>query len=352
MHGTIYELCAGRLVRVIDRMGIVQAQLSWDPSTNQLVRLTVASAVVQGAIITHPLLGMAHAVGDTAMSALAWSRPTEIPAIAEPARLPSGSGSAILNTIATLAQRAGVPSLRYAGPYPTAALWRTLARSFRCGATEDEFTAGALDRALRVARDPIPIDFAPAPHERIAIAGGFVELRDRLERAVVDGVSFEPGGSPARLVAGGGAVHCEIWFGDAPYARVATVAPDGALLDGPHAIPPCGSPVLGREFPGALRDAIAELVADAVAAPLAADARELCGSRAVRWADLGAQAAREHPDGFAVHAALWDRIAPLGLDRLALALVEALAPVVTAAIVRRAAAAGRDNTPTSTRGAR
>jgi hypothetical protein len=49
-------------------------------------------------------------------------------------------------------------------------------------------------------------------------------------------------------------------------------------------------------------------------------------------ADLGARAAAERSGGFAVHAALWDRIGPLGLARLALALAEALA----AAVVRRA----------------
>ncbi|HZJ64611.1 MAG TPA: hypothetical protein VFD36_13930 [Kofleriaceae bacterium] len=38
-----------------------------------------------------------------------------------------------------------------------------------------------------------------------------------------------------------------------------------------------------------------------------------------------------------MHAALWDRIAPRGLGRLALALAEALAPVVAASVVRRAA---------------
>jgi hypothetical protein len=37
-----------------------------------------------------------------------------------------------------------------------------------------------------------------------------------------------------------------------------------------------------------------------------------------------------------VHAALWDRIAPLGLGRLALALAEALAPVIAAEVTRRA----------------
>jgi hypothetical protein len=421
VHGTYYEERDGRLVRIVDRTGQVHAELSWrrgatelpgaldpaeiagateppgpldpaeiagasgspgarDPADladsarqPQLVRLAVAGAAVDGAVIAHPLLGAAHAVGDTAMSALVWARPTEIPAIAEPGRLPLGAGAAILNTIAVLARRAGVASLRYAGPYPTPALWRTLARSFRCDASEAAFTAGALERALRVARDPIAVDFIPAPHERIAIAGGFVELRDAVERVVIDGIAYEPayepaykpayepaskpGGSPARLVAGdprgddrdtaaraghprdpdlGAQRHCEIWFGDAPYARVATVAPDGALLAGPHAIPACTSPVLGRAFPQALRLAIAELVAGAVAAPLGPAARELCAGLPLCWADLGARAAGEHSDGFAVHAALWDRIAPLGLGRLALALAEALAPVVTAAVVARA----------------
>ncbi|MBA3391442.1 MAG: hypothetical protein H0T89_02305, partial [Deltaproteobacteria bacterium] len=53
----------------------------------------------------------------------------------------------------------------------------------------------------------------------------------------------------------------------------------------------------------------------------------------VRWADLGARAARAEPDGLVVHAALWQTVGPLGLGRLALALAEALAPVVTTALV-------------------
>jgi len=329
-------------VRVIDRTGACHAELTWNDAADRLVKLVVDGAIVDGAIFHHPLLGDAHTVGDTAMTALDWARPGEIPAIAEPARLPLGAGGAILNLIALLAREAGIAALRYAGPYPTAALWRSLARSFRCSADEAAFTAGALDRAVRVARDPVPVDFAPAPHERLAIPGGFVELRDGVLRAVVGGVAYEPGGSPARLVAAdgtdgpAGGHHCEIWFGDACYARVATLAQGGSLAAGPHPIPACASPVLGRAFPGALRDALAELVADAVPALLAADARALCATTSLHWADLGARAAHELPGGFAVHAALWDRIAPLGLPRLALALAEALAPVVAAAVVRRA----------------
>jgi hypothetical protein len=347
VHGTRYEPREGLLLRIADRTGAVHAQLEWSAAGALLARLTVSGAVVHGAVLTHPLLGAAHTVGDTAMTALDWARPTEIPAIAEPGRLPLGAGSAILNTIAVLAERAGVAALRYAGPYPTSALWRTLARSFRSTASEAEFTAGAMHRALRIAREPIAIDFAPAPHERLAIPHGFVELRDGVERAVIDGIAYEPGGSPARLVERGEpspdaasgapiAHHCEIWFGDAPYARVASLAADGSLIAGPHPIPACESRVIGQEFPLALRLAIGELVAEAVPPPLADAARALFATEPLRWADLGGRAAREQPGGLAVHAALWDRIAPLGLGRLALALAEALAPVVTVAIVRRA----------------
>jgi hypothetical protein len=343
VYDTIYEELDGRLVRIVDRTGALHAELTW--RGDALIRLAVANAIVDGAVIDHPLLGAAHVVADTAMSALSWARPAEIPAIAEPGRLPLGVGGAILNTIAVLAVRVGVPALRYAGPYPTPALWRSLARSFRCDADEATFTADALARALHVAREPIAIDFVPAPHERIAIAGGFVELRDGLERAVVDGITYEAGGSPARLVGDPGERHCEIWFGDAPYARVATLASDGALRSGPHAIPACTSAVVGRAFPDALRLAIAELVADAVVAPLAGAARARVTAGVLRWSDLGGRAAREEPGGFAVHAALWDRIAPLGLGRLALALAEALVPVVTASVVRAASAARVSGAP-------
>src|SRR5438445_215369 len=141
-------------------------------------------------IVAHPLLGDAHVIERdgctlTAMSALDWQRPTRIPTVAEPARLPPGAGSALLNEIARRA----------------------------------EFTRDVLGRAMRLASDEIAIDFEPAPHERRDVAHGWVEVREHLvERAVIDGSSFERDGSPARLL---GDWAAEIWFGDAPYARVA-----------------------------------------------------------------------------------------------------------------------------------
>jgi hypothetical protein len=319
------------VVEIVDRTGHAWADLEW--ARDRLVHLDVFGVTVRGMVIDDPLLGACHPVvtttGSTAMTTLDWARPTEIPAIANPALLPLGAGSAILDVVARLAERAGIATLRYAGPYPTNSLWRTLLRSFRTSATEEQFTANALDRMLKRARDPIAIDFTPAPHERVEIKRGHVELRDGLERAVIDGVSYEPDGSPARLVDH----RAEVWFGDTLYAHVATFAEDGSLVEGPHVITTCTSEIIGATFPAALVAAIAELVAEAVPAPLADDARRWLGSRDMRWADLGARAAAVTKAGIDVHAALFIHVAPHGLGRLALALAEALLPVVTRGVV-------------------
>jgi hypothetical protein len=287
-------------------------------------------------LISHPLLGRAHVIEHdgvplTAISALDWDRPMAIPAIAAPGRLPLGEGARLLNAIATRARDAGVAALRYAGPYPTPALFRTLARSFRTSAAESEFTRDLLARAASLASDEIPIDFAPAPHVRVDFACGWSELRDGIERSVIDGTSFERDGSVGRLHDD----RAEIWFGDAPYAQIARLGADGTLLDGPHAPPPLVSSVIGRDFPAELRDAIAELVADAVPELVAADARTVVAATPIEWADLGMRAARKTERGFAVHAAIWERVAPHGLARVALAIAEALAPVVTSDIISR-----------------
>jgi hypothetical protein len=230
-----------------------------------------------------------------------------------------------------------VPALRYAGPYPTSALYKTLSRSFRTGATEAEFTADLLGRMTRLARDPIAIDFVPAPHERVSIAGGHLELRDGLERVVIDGIAYERHGSPARLVDQDSSIAAELWFGDACYAQIARFSSTGDLLDGPHAVPPCTSDVIGKPFPPPLVAALAELVAEAVPPPLADDARAWLATRSIAWADLGARTARVRDDAIEVHAAIWQHVSPYGLGRVVLALAEAIAPVVTTALVAQLA---------------
>nr|HEX4314983.1 hypothetical protein [Kofleriaceae bacterium] len=285
-------------------------------------------------VIAHPLLGRAvvierDGVPLTAMSVVDWERPREIPVVAAPAKLPAGAGARVINAIAERAASAGVAALRYAGPYPTPALYRALLRSFRASAGEDVFCANVMARAATLARDEVAVDFAPAPHRRVDHAHGWSELRDGVERVSVAGNSFDAGTGVARIVGG----RCEIWFGDRCYAHVATVDGAGAIVDGPHAIPACTSQVVGKSFPVPLRAGIAELVADLVAAPLGADAHRLLVSRPLTWADLGARVAAARDDTFSVHAALWDAIAPLGMPRLAAAIAEALAPVVAATVI-------------------
>jgi hypothetical protein len=411
----------GRLTEIVDRHGSVHARLSWNGRA--LVELRVANAIVRGAIVDDPLLGRAHEIVApvdatesstassstaspdervlTTMSTIDWSRPTEIPAIAAPGALPPGAGGAIINVLAILAQRAGVSELRYAGPYPTGALYATLARSFHTTTTEEDFTSTFADRAARVARDPMPAVFVPAPHERLAILArvdridehdgheastqdsdedltrgaqdadeydgdelevrGIVELREGIERVTLDGVVYARGNGIARIVDDIGEIklrddardaldardsrdsrdaldardsrdagprrgaHAEVWFADEVYARVATFDARGELVDGPHPIPPCEGDVLGKEFPRAMTDALAALIADLVPAGLGAPATNVLATTTLRWADLGARAAARVGGELHLHAALW-RLAPRGMARLALAIVEALVP--------------------------
>lgn len=335
-------------MKIVDANGYVWASLLW---TGPHLSLDVPGAHVDCDVIEDPLLGPAHVItaldATTTMSAIDWTRPTTIPTVAAPGKLPPGAGGAIMNAISMIARDAGVPALRYAGRYPTAALYRTLLRSFRTDVTEEAFTSHFKLGGPAV---EIPIDFVPAPFERLGNPHGYVELRDdpagsgrRIERAVVDRVSYEIDGSPARLVQEPHMdgpweqvtqrMRAELWFGDAHYAHVATFDADGNLVDGPHPLPRCEHAVIGQVFPASLVEALADLVADAVPAPLREDAKQHLTGTVLRWADLGARPATVTADGIAVHAVLWERIAPLGLPRLALALAEALAPVVTGRLV-------------------
>jgi len=298
--------------------------------------IEVGGLVVHPDVVSHPLLGDAHVIehaGEpiTAMSAIDWSRPAQIPTIAEPGRLPRGSGTLLLNEIATRARIAGVQALRYAGPYPTPALYRSLARSFRTTAGEDVFCADVLGRALRIARDEIAIDFVPDPFTRRPIAHGFLDRRDAIDRVSIDHVVFDreaTAGSLARLAG----VEAVLAFGEVVWTRVATLD-DERIVDGPHAIPPLHAEVLGKPFPSNLREQFAELVADAVPPPLARDARDVVLARSITWADLGTRAAARDGACFAVHAGYWTHLAPRGLAPFALAVADALSHVVITTIL-------------------
>lgn len=337
-------------MQVVDRHGCEHARLTW--AGDRLRGLEVAwppggdgRVTIAGETAPHPLFGTAHEVvistgARTAMSAVDWSRPTAIPAIEHPGLLPGGAGTAILNVLAMLARESGVPALRYAGPYPTAALWQALTQAFRSSSDEAVFTAGAMARAVRVDTAPIPVDFEPAPFERVTGRERVVaQLRERLERVWIGGDSYVEGGSARRLVATARGWAAELWFGGQRWARVAELSSDGDVLEGPTPLPPVISAVVGQPLPTALLTALADLIVELVAAPLEPAVRTELATARVLWGDAGAAAARDDGVVIVIHAALWDRLALRGLRDLALALAEALAPPIALRAQRRMAAA-------------
>jgi hypothetical protein len=152
----------------------------WGPS-DRLVRATAG-----GALTTL-----------TRAAAVSWNAVDLIPPVAEPARLPSGAGAALLNVLAALAWDQGRPALRYRGPYPTEQLFWSLTESFRFGPSglgPDPLARFLTDAEVTFARgapEEVPVDWIPAPHERRVHSDGLVvQLRDGIERITWQGRTY------------------------------------------------------------------------------------------------------------------------------------------------------------------
>jgi hypothetical protein len=319
--------------------------------------IDIAALKIEQAIVEHPLLGPSHVIAHagapiTAMSAIDWDRPTQIPAIAEPRRLPPGSGTLLMNLIAERARDAAVPALRYAGPYPTHALFRTLLQSFRTTGTEEEFTRDALGRAVRVDRSEIPIDFRPAPFERLTTSYGHLDLRDEIvERAMIDRVMYGSNtDSFARLLRHGALYEAEFAVDGHRVERIAVFHQHGALDLGPSPLPKFPTPAVDV-FPKELAAQLADLATTFVPAPLAADVQRLIATRPIRWADLAEQTAKRTDDGFSLHVAFL-AIAKLDMSRFAQLLSYHLARIAQAAVLDEVLSSSPASpvSPTSRRG--
>jgi hypothetical protein len=123
----------------------------------------------------------------TVFGAVDWGAIAAIPPLAEPARLPPGAGTTVLNLLAALAADQSAGPLRYRGPYASEQLFWALTESFRfdgrapdplatfLAEAEAAFAAGAMQKA--------PLDWLPTPHERHFSENGFyVQLRDGVEK--------------------------------------------------------------------------------------------------------------------------------------------------------------------------
>ncbi len=121
-----------------------------------------------------------------------------LPPLDNPAVLPAGGGSTVLNVLALLARDQGKSVLRYRGPYPSERLFTTLRESFRYsgepGANRERFTQGLEETALRLEMKEAEVDWAPFPHERFfPAAHTCVQLRDGIEKVYDRGrIYFRP----------------------------------------------------------------------------------------------------------------------------------------------------------------
>jgi hypothetical protein len=279
-------------------------------------RIEVAGLSIDPEVVSHPLIGDAHAIvsGDlvvTHMSAIDWDRPARIPTVAEPGRLPRGSSLLVLNEIARRAKDAGISALRYAGPYPTRRLYEALLKCFHVEEVDDrEFCDDVLQRALTLSTAEIPVDFAPAPFERVSTSYGFFDRRDgAIERMQIANIIFDcwtVAGSLAHLqeTARGHAAVLSL-TPSMVVARIAEIDREGTLLSGPEPIPSLAHlQLVGTRFAPELVDELAESFVEQIPEPLIPDAQRFLRERGVVWADLGWRTAAATPAGFALHVAL------------------------------------------------
>jgi hypothetical protein len=332
--------------------GVVSLTWSGDALVEATLRLPDgATIVVRPGADAHPLLGPCdgiHLVADGAhhvdadgeigpaiarVASVSWARPTCIPAVDVPGALPVGAGSAILNLLATLAAHAGVPSLRYRGPYPTAALFESLLKSFRADADAGpRFVADPEGRFGSVELSP-SVEFVPAPF-RWSWTGPRIcaQHRDGLERLWIDGRAYDRSGEHHVLVDDGDDRCAQVIFAGAPWCEVLRVDADG-VPRGPIAAPPVvPEDLLGVALPRAMIEVVAEGLARE-SAPALGPAIHRVLAAGITLADTGLAPSRGDPSGIVVHAALVERglaLAPAASLRVVLDAVRG--PVVRAAV--------------------
>lgn len=146
----------------------------------------------------------------TVFAALDYAQIASIPPLAEPAKLPPGGGTAILNLLAGLAIDQRRPALRYEGPYPSEELFLALLESFHYegGGSNplQAFRAGTLS-------------WSPAPYERdLTGAGVWIQRREKIEKVTWEGRSYYRSDwqgvhrhTAHRIHESGQSVICSLW---------------------------------------------------------------------------------------------------------------------------------------------
>jgi hypothetical protein len=220
-----------------------------------------------------------HGARLTLFEAIDWARIDRIPVLGEPARLPPGGGTAVLNFIAARAVEQGAGPLPYRGPYPTEQLFLALLESFRYEPDASDPLAAFMAGELT---------WRPAPAERLFVGDGlFVQRRDRIEKVVWRGITYyrpEWQGvvrhAPRRVVDSPEGVRCGLWALARPLEDSLLLRADGDL-DAILAREP--APSASRPLPSAVWSGVAAAVAARGAAPLAPFVESVARAFSLEW---------------------------------------------------------------------
>jgi hypothetical protein len=300
--GTVIRDPQGRRLRELDRYGVVVATLEWAAGG----RLAAAGVrLPDGAwLVIQPGAAQDSRWGPsdllcldgrplTHCMAIDWAAVDAIPALAEPARLPPGGGTAVLNLLATLAadQRRG--PLEYRGPYPTEQLFLALLESFRWTATAEPPAPGDAEPLP----DPLALfvggglSWWPAPHARaFGPDGVYVQSRERIEKLTWRGRSYYrldwqgvERHSAHRVHETDGRVIAGLWALGGPLEEHLVLAPSGTVLTA--GLPaPADEPV--RRVTRAVAAGLAAIVVARSAPPLAESLRAIAAGLELEWAPL------------------------------------------------------------------
>ena len=348
---------ARRRILELDRTGAVVAALRWDPTgglDSAAVRTGLGEWIgVVPRATSHAAWGPSDQLWTltggppfarreplSVFEAVEWSAITHIPPLAEPARLPAGAGTAVLNLLAALAKDQGTPRLRYRGPYPTEALFIALLESFRFAPSGDDPLRAFADRRL---------EWVPAPHERHFTAPGLcVQLRERLEKVVLDGRTYYRHDwqtvrrhASRRVHDVDERVHCSLWALGTPIEDHAVLSRSGDLIRRVP-VPPAARPAAG--IPEVVREGIAAILCATSAPALGAEIRRIVNAMPLWWAPVVGDLVAMDSDGIrfswrvAEAAAARLRTASSRPDRLArgLELIAEMAALTGDAVRARA----------------
>lgn len=333
----------GRPIWRIDEHGNTAWSMTWDDDRLEVARLRLPDArtiELHANAGEHVLFGRCDTISLAGEPVIArvratdWLAPAAIPPLDVPGALPAGTGSAVLNLLATMAARAEIERLRYVGPYPTGALFETLLGSFTVGddveAHRAMFVADALARSMSGQLAEAPVDFVPAPHRWSWPAPRIcVQTRDGVERVYLDGRAYRSDAiGPRRLHVHGDRVVLAFEVAGHRHCEVAVLEPDGTPRGDPLDVIPVPDGFRDAPIPAGIAEVLAVVLIRGAPEPLRPIVAKVFAERALVWGDAGFELAIATSDRLIVHAALAEPMLSLDAGHILARFVEALEPVV------------------------